>query len=184
MAGVLQRNTSCMVISLYPASKPQIGARCFLGRATKLRAEIILPVPSKIGLVVKRTVYFTQLAAIKITEVRQLLTCCLPPSRGALGTVTSPDVNILHFPAFATSFVFQWIQIYECSSDIVPVVNSVGWKITSDSPVARLRFYNPHSTPSDSVSLPVRVALFLRSSRWKRTLCESFTSPLQALGHD
>ena len=154
MSGVQQRNTSYMNITLYPASKPVIGARCFLGRATKLRTEIILPVPAEIGLVFKRTVYFTQLAAMKITEVRQLLTGRLPPGRGALGTVTSPDVDILHFPAFTTGIVFQWIEIFKCSSDIVPVVNSVGWKITRDSPVARLCFHTLHSTPSDPVSLP------------------------------
>ena len=107
MSGVKQLNTSYMSITLYPASKPVIGTRCFLGRATKLRTEIILPVPAKIGLVVKRTVYFTQLAATKITEVRQLLTGRLPPGRGTLGTVTSPDVDILHFPAFTTGIVFQ-----------------------------------------------------------------------------
>lgn len=173
------------MVCLYLASKPVICARCFFGWATKLRTEIILPVPAKIGLVVKRTVYFTKLAAIKITEVRQLLTCIrLPPSRGALGTVTSPDVNILHFPAFTTSFVFQWIQIFEWRSDIVPVINSVGWKITRDSPVARLLFHNAHSTPADSVSLPVWVALILKSSPKKRTLCEIFATPLQALGKD
>ena len=150
-----------MSITLYSASKPVIGARCFLRRATKLRTEIILPVPAEIGLVVKRTVYFTQLAAIliKITKVRQRLTCRLPPGRGTLGTVTSPDVNILHFPAFTTGIVFQWIEIFEFSSDIVPVVNSVGWKITRDSPVTRPCFQNPHSTPSDPVSFPVLVAL-------------------------
>ena len=153
-----------MSITLYPASKPEIGARCCLGRATKLRTEIILPVPTKIGLVVKRAVYFTQLAATKITEVRQLLTCRLPPGRGALGTVTSPDVNILHCPAFTNGIVFQWIEIFECSSDIVPVVNSVGWKITSDSPVTRPCFHTLHSTQSDPVSLPVLVAPIRKSS--------------------
>ena len=164
MACVQQRNTSYMSITLYSASKPVIGARCFLRRATKLPTEIILPVPAKIGLVVKRTVYFTQLADIKITKVRQPLTCRLPPGRGTLCTVTSPDVDILHFPAFTTGIVFQWIEIFEFSSDIVPVVNSVGWKITSDSPVTRLCFHNPHSTPSDPVSFPVLVAPILKSS--------------------
>lgn len=106
-----------------------------------------------------------ELAAIEITEVRQLLTSGLPPGRGALGTVMSPDVYVLHHLAFTAGLVCQWIQIFKRGPDIISVVNSERWEITRDPPVARLLCHNPHSAPADSVSFPVWCTLIRKFSR-------------------
>lgn len=152
---------------------------------TKLQADIVLPVSPKIGHIIEPAACcFSKLAAILVTEVRQKLIFRLPPGSGALCTVMSPDVDVVHFPAFPTGLVLERVQIFERGSCIVLLIHSESWKITRHTPVAWLLFDLPQSTFSNSVFFPVWSMLFSSHYFLERGRCKILISPSATLRHD
>ena len=79
----------------------------------------------------------------------------LPPSCCGMDSHVATDVYILHLLASSISNEGHDVEGFEVPSDVVPVVNSVGWIAASRPPVCRVAFDGLHTGHRLSVQVEV-----------------------------
>ena len=93
----------------------------------------------------------SDIVAVSVEEICTVL----PPGQTTVTTLMATDIHIFHFLTNMYSQKIYDVKIYEFSSDVINMVNTLGWKAAGRSLVSGLVTKVNHHAQTHSVFVPV-----------------------------
>ena len=143
---------------LRPSPKPALRGRIAVGRATvggidvTIVAKITFSIHST-GCVHKTTFFNWSKLSVPAAK-KEGVPRFLDHPDGTLCTWWSPDVHILHFPAFCTVYC-QWIHIDKWRPYVISENHTIGVVATGRAPVGGLGVNGHHPGLGQTVGIPI-----------------------------
>ena len=88
-------------------------------------------------------------------SVQIIIMIFLPPRQITITALMATGIHIFHSLTNIASQKFYDVEIYEFSSDVINIVNTMGWKAAGRSPVSGLGTKVIHHAQTHSVFVPV-----------------------------
>ena len=124
-------------MSCETSSKPPVCSSSVVGRTAKgtiyvyVVAKVIFSISSPLPEIIDTTCL---MSAVNVNHVLRIL----PPCGRTILAIMTTDIYVFYFLTTMCSQESHDVKIYEFSSDVINIVNTMGWKAAGRSPVSGL----------------------------------------------